>query len=63
MSNPKAKPYAEIRNWTNISLLTVTVEGKTILPGKTFKGEAPRHLIRSGVLRPTPPKPKSGGKK
>ncbi len=63
MSNPKAKPYAEIRNWTNISTLTVTVEGKIIRPGKTYKGEAPRHLIRSGVLRPTLPKPKTGGKK
>ena len=63
MSNPKAKPYSEIRNWTNVSLLTVTVDGKTIAPGKTFKGEAPRLLIRTGALRPTLPKPKPGGKK
>ncbi len=56
-----SKPYAEIRNWTNVSQLTVTVDGKTIAPGKTYKGEAPRFLIRSGALRPTPPKPK--GKK
>ena len=60
MSNPKAKPYAEIRNWTNVSLLTVTVDGKTVAPGKTYKGEAPRHLIRSGILRPTV---KTGAKK
>lgn len=62
MSNPKAKPYDEIRNWTNVSLLSVTIEGKTVAPGKTYKGEAPRHLIRSGALRPTV-KPKPGGKK
>ena len=59
MSNAKAKPYSEIRNWTNVSLLTVTVDGKTIAPGKTYRGEAPRFLIRSGALRPTPPKPKA----
>ena len=61
MSDPKAKPYSEIRNWTNVSLLTVTIEGKTVAPGKTYRGEAPRPLIRSGILRPTPSKPK--GKK
>ncbi len=61
MSNPNAKPYAEIRDWTNVSTLTVTIGKKTVAPGKTFKGEAPRHLIRSGVLRPTVKK--AGGKK
>ena len=59
MSDPKAKPYSEIRNWTNISSLTVTIEGATVGPGKTYRGEAPRTLIRSGILRPTPPKLKA----
>jgi len=51
-----SKPYADIRTWTNVSLLTVVVDGKTVAPGKTYRGEAPRFLIRSGALRPTPKK-------
>ena len=59
----KPKPYSEIRNWTNVGTadLLIDQDGKrvTVAPGKTFKGEAPRLLIRSGALRPTPPKPKA----
>ena len=62
----KPKPYAEIRDWTNVGAvdLLLTAPGDngkrvTVAPGKTFKGEAPRLLIRSGALRPTPKKPKA----
>ena len=65
----KPKPYAEIRDWTNVGQVDLLIDlpggnGKrvTVAPGKTFKGEAPRLLIRSGALRPTSKKPKAAKK-
>ncbi len=62
----KAKPYSEIRDWTNVGSVDLLIDAKgkrvVVAPGKKFKGEAPRILIRSGALRPTLPKPK-GAKK
>jgi hypothetical protein len=48
----KQKPYAEIRDWVNMSQTPLIINRKAVKPGGSFKGEAPRFLIRTGALRP-----------